>query len=175
MIFGLLPAWLYSQADAGQALKAASRIVGDRGGRMMRQALAISEITLVVLTSAVLMMESYRKLEHIDLGFQLASVLTLQISLPDKKYPAARDIGAFFQKAVERVTPCPALTAQRSFRNCRCWTARLIWRTAISLYPDAQSKMGRPGERAAAGSAVLAPSVRRNTGEPVLWCGLHYA
>jgi putative ABC transport system permease protein len=112
IVFGLAPAWHGSRPKLGEALKqVGSRIGGDRAGRLTRQGLVVAEIALtsLVLISAVLMIESYRNLERIDLGFRPEHVISLQISLPDTKYPRAEQIGGFFQRAIELVRGLPGV------------------------------------------------------------------
>ncbi|HUK90387.1 MAG TPA: ABC transporter permease [Blastocatellia bacterium] len=102
--FGLAPAWICSRAQLADALKSTSRTGGNREG-WTRRVLVVLEIalTVVVLAGALLMVQSYRKMEHIDLGFNPDHVLTFQLSLPERKYPAAADVAAFFRKAIDRV------------------------------------------------------------------------
>src|SRR5215831_10623738 len=112
VIFGLVPAWQYSRTNLGEALKQRSPGVGgDRGGRMTRHALIVAEIalTVVVLGSALLMIQTYRNLENIDLGFRPEHVLSLQISLPEGKYAGAEQMEEFFHMALERVNALPGV------------------------------------------------------------------
>jgi putative ABC transport system permease protein len=112
VVFGLFPAARYSGPWTVAALKqCGSQIAGDRAGRLVRHVLVVAELalTLLVLVSAALMVESYHNLEHIDLGFHPENVLSMQITLPETTYPAPEKIGRFFQEAIERVRAVPGV------------------------------------------------------------------
>jgi putative ABC transport system permease protein len=112
VFFGLLPAVRYSGISMLAALKrCGSHIAGDRRGRFTRHVLVVAQIalTLLVLVGAALMTESYRNLERIDLGFRPENVVSMQITLPDARYPEAGQVGRFFQEAIERVQALPGV------------------------------------------------------------------
>jgi putative ABC transport system permease protein len=112
MVLGLLPAVRYTGISTLAALnRSGSNIVGDRRGRFTRHVLVVAQFALAlpVLTSASLMLESYRNLQRIDLGFHPENVLSVQISLPEARYPEAGQIGMFYQRAVERVRGLPGV------------------------------------------------------------------
>jgi len=109
---GLAPAWLSSQTNIAEVLKqAGSRVASDQRGRLTRNVLVVTQIavTLLVLSGAALTSQSYRNLQHVDLGFHPEHVLSLQISLPDSKYPGSVQIGSFFREAIERVKALPGV------------------------------------------------------------------
>jgi putative ABC transport system permease protein len=113
IFFAAFPAWKASRENAAETLKAgSSKMSGDRGGRLVRNALMISEIALafVFLAGAALMIQSYRNLEQVDLGFRPEQLLTMQISLPATKYPGPAQISTFFEKAAERVSDLPGVS-----------------------------------------------------------------
>jgi putative ABC transport system permease protein len=71
ILFGTAPAWITSHADPVEALRGANRSVG--GGRSWAQkSLVIAQVgmSVVLLSSAALLAESLRNLEHQDFGFQ---------------------------------------------------------------------------------------------------------
>ncbi len=112
IVLGIAPACQSSSTDSAEALKeGTNKMGGSRRGQLARRMLVVSEmaLTLVFLMAAALMIQSYRHLEHIDLGFRPEHVLSLQISLPEAKYPGAVERGAFFEKAVERVGSLPGV------------------------------------------------------------------
>jgi putative ABC transport system permease protein len=72
MIFGTVPAWMTSHADPVEALRGANRSVG--GGRSWAQkslVIAQAAMSLVLLSTAALLAQSLRNLEHQDFGFDL--------------------------------------------------------------------------------------------------------
>jgi len=111
-LFGIVPAWQASRQDLVLALKEGSgKIGGERAGRSVRDLMVVVEIalSLVVLAGAALMVQSYRQLEGIDLGFRPDHLLSFSISLPEKKYPGAGQIAQFFDRAIESISSLPGV------------------------------------------------------------------
>jgi len=71
VIFGTAPAWMTTHADPVEALRGANRSVG-RGRTWAQKALVIAQaaMSLVLLSSAALLIQSLRNLEHQDFGFE---------------------------------------------------------------------------------------------------------
>jgi putative ABC transport system permease protein len=90
MLFGLLPAWQASRADLADALKTAG--ARPRGFLTGRSALVIAEVALsvVLLTGAGLMIESFERLIATRSGVYPENVLTVRINLPDAAAAHAR-------------------------------------------------------------------------------------
>jgi putative ABC transport system permease protein len=111
-IFSLLPAFQAARSDAGKALNEGGRsnTAGRRRSRL-RDLLVVAEmaLALVLLIGAGLMIQSFVKLHHIDLGFSPQNVLTMQVSLPDAKYPTADSGIAFFEQLLERISALPGV------------------------------------------------------------------
>lgn len=115
VIFGLVPALQSSKADLNETLKESARgSVGARR-RLLGNSLVIAEIALsfVLLIGAGLLINSLLRLQRVNPGFRTDHILTLQISLPETKYPQSRPepITAFFQQLTDRVKSLPAVEA----------------------------------------------------------------
>ena len=82
--FGLAPALQVSGANLVDATQE-SRLKRHRG----RSVLVAAEIalSLALMAGAGLMIRTFVKLQHLDLGFQSQDVLTAQIFLPGSRYP----------------------------------------------------------------------------------------
>jgi len=87
LLFGLLPAWRASRVDLSDALKQSGRTIA-RGTHLTNQMLVVGQVTLsmVLLASAGLMIQSFVRLGSVPLGFQSAHVLTARVSLPPGAY-----------------------------------------------------------------------------------------
>ncbi len=110
--FGVAPAWLSSRAEPLAALNAGGqRMAGSRQSRISRDSLVACEIALalIMLVSSAWMLETYRNLQSIDLGFEPAHVLSLTISLPTSRYSSAVKIGSFFENALAHVEALPGV------------------------------------------------------------------
>src|ERR1017187_2263505 len=83
--FGLAPAWRSAHTDPQGALKAQGRSVVGRSRRRVGWALVAGQVALsfVLLTSAGLLLNSFRNLLSADAGFQGSGVLLIDTRLTD--------------------------------------------------------------------------------------------
>ena len=110
IVFGLAPALHSSKIALGESLRERSggAAVGLSGGRL-RNLLVVSEITLavVLLIGAGLMMRSILRLHAVERGINTDNVLTMQIFLPNAKYPNGNRVASFYQRVLQRVQTIP--------------------------------------------------------------------
>jgi putative ABC transport system permease protein len=122
ILFGLLPGLASAKPELTGALKE-----GGRGGtashrnNRIRNGLVIGEIALalVLLISAGLLTKSYARLQKVNPGFNPHNVLTMEISLPQLKYPppdtffylGKETTIRFFAEANRRVAKLPGVQA----------------------------------------------------------------
>jgi len=105
VVFGSLPALQTTRADALRVGRSISP--RPRAARaLMAGELALS---IVLLTGAGLLVDSFRHLQQIDPGFPPENLLTMQLWLPRAKYPAAPQIRAFYEQLVRRVDALPGV------------------------------------------------------------------
>jgi putative ABC transport system permease protein len=85
VLFGLAPAWRSANADPQNALKAQGRSVVGRSRRGVGWALVAGQVALsfVLLTSAGLLLNSFRNLMNTHAGFQRSGVLLVDTELSD--------------------------------------------------------------------------------------------
>ncbi len=99
-----------SVVDVNEALKESSRSssAGPRRGRA-RNALATAEIALalILLVSAGLMIQTFRKMLTIDVGFNPNKLLTLQIALPDSAYRTGVQVNGFYDRLLRNLRTAP--------------------------------------------------------------------
>lgn len=89
VLFGLWPAWNASRANAQMALKAGAHGTSDApGARRSRELLIIGEValTLILLSAAALVFQSFRKATSLSLGYEPEHLLTARVELPDAAY-----------------------------------------------------------------------------------------
>jgi putative ABC transport system permease protein len=113
VLFGLLPAL---KATGAHELMARIKETDQRGGggaSAVRwfQGLIIAEIAiaLTLLVCGGLMVQSFQRLQHVDLGFNPDNVLTLKMVLPSSKYSQYRQRIAFTDQLLERVRNVPGV------------------------------------------------------------------
>ena len=114
LLFGLLPAWRFSQADPQDALRSSSRgsTAGRSSGRL-RSLLVALEVGLgaLCLIAGGLLLHSFVKLLNVDKGFEAERVLTLNLSLPHTRYPDDDKQHAFDRSLLAAVAPLPGVVA----------------------------------------------------------------
>ena len=107
LVFGIVPALRTPRA---QTLNLA-RVAG--GGLRLRQALVAFQVglTFVLLASAVLLVESLRNLQRVQLGMHPEHLLTVRVQLGRARYPAALQQAAFYARAAESLERLPGVRA----------------------------------------------------------------
>ena len=112
LIFGLVPAIHASRPELTDALKEGGRGSGTSGRQnRLRNMLVISEVALalMLLIGAGLFLQSFRRLQSVDPGFNPANLLTFSTFLPESKYPTEVQVGAFFGNVMERIRGLPGV------------------------------------------------------------------
>jgi predicted permease len=112
LLFGLPPALRASSVDLSETMKQGTRSVSAaRGGARVRRTLVVAEIALalMLLIGAGLLVASFRRLSHIDGGFDGEGVLTARITLPQAKYPQPALARAFYGDLLERTRALPGV------------------------------------------------------------------
>jgi predicted permease len=120
IVFGLAPAIQGANADIDQVLRESSRSA-TAAGRVahLRGGLVVAEfaLALVLLVGAALLIQSFWRLQHVDLGFRPSSVLTLNLWLPQPNDPQSGPYFthdarvSFYRRAIERVASLPGVAS----------------------------------------------------------------
>jgi putative ABC transport system permease protein len=112
-LFGLAPALQVSRLKLNDALKEGDRSGTSSGGRRLRPALVVSELSLclILLIGVSLMVKSLYRLLNLDAGFNRENLLTMQISLPQMKYGSDQQVAAFYQRLLEGVRGTPGVVS----------------------------------------------------------------
>jgi predicted permease len=93
VLFGLAPAIQASRSDLNRVLGANGRGASTGpGGVRMRSVLVASQLAIafVLLTGAGLLLRSFNRLQHVDLGFRADHVLTFLLDVPSHRHPGAQ-------------------------------------------------------------------------------------
>ncbi len=165
VLFGLAPAWGASNPSPGCELTETFRVTAGRRRQGLRSALVIAEVafSLLLLVVAGLLSRSFGRVLSQPMGFTPEQVITLQLSLPDRKYPDQARRERFFTQLHDRVKAIPGVDS-----------AGLI----LGL-PLAENQMGMavwipdlpppaPGEATSAGYAQVSPDYFRTLQIPFL-------
>ncbi len=115
IIFGLVPAvqgtrssGLFEELKEGTG-RASSSLRHHRA----RHLLVISEVALALtlLITAGLTIRSFYHVLQVNPGFQPAGLLTMQISLPESKYPKPPQAATFYHELLERIRALPGVVS----------------------------------------------------------------
>src|SRR5262245_46768139 len=108
LVFGLVPA-LRLRAAAADSLRIGGTMATG-GGQKARRALVVAEVALavVMLSGAGVLIRSLVKLQAIDLGFEPANVVTMQLTLPPRGYTDTT-ADQLYRDIVERVGRLPGV------------------------------------------------------------------
>jgi putative ABC transport system permease protein len=165
ILFGLWPAWQSSRADIQLALKAGDRGSSDSpGARRSRAILIIVEValTLVLLTTAGLVLKSFANARSVPLGFQPNELVTARIDLPDRSYPDAKAIIPFTDTLTEKINSIPGVTSAALSANPPLMTG---WQTGF--YAEGRPEPP-PGQLPSAEMTVVSPNYLQTIGVSLL-------
>ena len=109
VLSGMLPAWRASRQDRGATFLTSRTVQRERvRGVLIAVEVALS---LVLLAGAGLLVKSFIRLLAVDPGFNTRHLLTIDIELPDYKYPEVQQRAEFVRSALERLEHIPGVTA----------------------------------------------------------------
>jgi len=105
MVSGLLPAWMASRANVMAVLKEGGRGSAGRGTRLVMRGLVVLQVvvTCVLLIGSLLQMQSIRKQETIDYGYDTESILAARMGLMDGDYPTQAARKLFYDRLVREL------------------------------------------------------------------------
>ncbi|MEY2562842.1 MAG: hypothetical protein QOH88_1035 [Verrucomicrobiota bacterium] len=112
LILGLVPALHASRSDPIDSLKDSSRGTTGRQAGRLRAILLVAEValSLVLVVGAVLLIDSFRRLQNVDPGFRAEGVTAFAVGLPPGSYPDIERQSLFFQNAIEKLKALPGVT-----------------------------------------------------------------
>lgn len=104
ILFGLIPALQSSEINVHETLKESGR--GNSGKKQwVRNGLVVFEVatTLMLLVCAGLMIRSFYRLQQVNPGFNYDHLMSLSISLPQKKYATPEQQINFFEQVANNI------------------------------------------------------------------------
>jgi predicted permease len=120
IVFGLAPALHVSRTNVSETLKEGGR-TGSSGVRARRwtTALVMGEValTLTLLAGAGFMMRSFLAAYSMDVGLDTSRLLTMQMILPNRKYPQQEDRVRFLQQVEDHLSTTGGITAVSTASN----------------------------------------------------------
>lgn len=114
LLFGLLPALRVAGGDLYTALREGGRQGhGGRRGIRLRSGLVTAQVALalVVLIGAGLLLQSFRNLSTVELGYRPEGVLTFFVNLPQARYGEVATRHQFVAEVESRIGSIPGVEA----------------------------------------------------------------
>ncbi len=112
LLSGLWPALHSSKTDIAGTLRAAETWKSARGvGRRAQNVLVVSQIALsvILLVGTTLMVQSFFRMQRVDLGFDTDTVLTVEVQLPEEAYPDAEHVRGYYTEMLRRIRALPGV------------------------------------------------------------------
>ncbi|OHB65274.1 MAG: hypothetical protein A2Y77_00635 [Planctomycetes bacterium RBG_13_62_9] len=112
LLFGVIPACRASDVRVSRTLKEGmTRSSTGRGWRRLHGGLIVAQtgLSLILLIGAALLIRTWIALQSVDLGFQPESVMSVDIFLPESRYPDPNRCRAFFEPLLQQVRTLPGV------------------------------------------------------------------
>ena len=103
LLFGVLPAMLQSGQDVVWALKDGGRGAAARQQSRARQLLVIGQVALatILLTAGALLIQSFNRLQGVELGFDASRLTTAMMGLPESRYQTQTAGLQFYERLLD--------------------------------------------------------------------------
>ncbi len=163
LIFGLAPALQASRPDLRQTLKEGGASA-TRGRHWLRNLLVVGEvaIAMTLLVGAGLMLNSFVRLLLVNPVVSSDKLLSVEITLPESRYPEGAQAATFFQELIRRVESLPGV------ESASLSTVQPLSGVAVD---DPYSIEGRPldfNNAPVAGWQYVTPNFFRTLGIPIV-------
>ena len=144
IVSGSVPALRFGHIAPVSALRQQSRTTGSRGQGRVRSGLAAAQLALALtlLTGAGVLLASFYRLQHVDLGFHVDDVLTFEVNLPSARYDATRR-AAWHEALAERLRTIPGVTAAGAISFLPATGSYHGWNTTIKSGPKAGTQVAK--------------------------------
>ena len=120
LIFGIVPAFRYTRRAALGSLRQGGRgaTVGRASHRGRRLLVVVqTAMTLVLLVGSGLLVRSFARMSHADLGFSPRDVLSFRVALPRSSYPDPAHVLDFEKRLIESLGALPGVVAAGAGSN----------------------------------------------------------
>jgi putative ABC transport system permease protein len=165
ILFGLWPAWHTSRADIQLALKSGGHGSSEApGARRSRDLLVIVEValTLVLLSTAGLVLKSFANARNLGLGFDPHLLLSVRVDLPEPSYSDAKKLLNFDEALMLKLAALPGVQNAALAANPPLMTG---WQT--SFLPEGMAEP-EPGKFPSVEMAVVTDAYFHTMKTPLL-------
>ncbi len=112
LVLALFPILHHRRDMAAGAIGDSGRVTTGRERQRLRDGLVALQVALalVLVIGAGLLVASYQRLRSVNPGVDARGVLTMQVYLPESRYPQASDAWRFYANVLERIEAIPGVT-----------------------------------------------------------------
>jgi len=162
IIFGLAPALQSSNPNLNETLKEGGRGT-TTGHHRVRSLLVVAEVALalVLLVCSGLLIRSFESLRRVNPGFNTQNALSVNISLPGRKYPNQEQYSSFFTRLIEKTSTLPGVVAVGASQSLPIQGDFLVGFAIQGRPPDA------PGEDKSTNYYAVTPGYFKAMGIPL--------
>ena len=165
VLFGLWPAWQMSRTDAQAALAAGGRGASDApAAKRSRELLIVAEValTLLLLSSAALVLRSFAKAASVQLGFEPRELVSAQLFLPSPTYEDHDKLVTLFDALLPKLQAMPGVEKAAIAANPPLMTG---WQSGFLAEGQPEPP---PGQGPSAEVGVVTPDYFATIGTPLL-------
>ncbi|MEO5721364.1 MAG: ABC transporter permease [Chthoniobacterales bacterium] len=165
VLFGLWPAWHTSRVNIQLALKSGGHGSSDApAARRSRDLLVVAEValTLILLSTAALVLKSFANARALGLGFDPQLLLSARVDLPEPTYEDAVKLRKFSDALLEKLSALPGVQQAALASNPPLMTG---WQT--SFLPEGATEPD-PGKMPSAEMSVVTADYFRTMRTPLL-------
>jgi predicted permease len=143
LLFGLLPAVWQSRIQSADSLKAGARSTASIEVRSLQRALLVGQIALALalVASAALLLESFRRLIGVDLGYKPQQVITLDLG--GWKIPTNEDNVRMYREIKREVAALPGVEAVGTIQSIP-FTGKWTWEEKAQVLGDTRAPLEQP-------------------------------
>jgi len=161
VLSGCAPAWRNSRRNLSDNLKEGGRSNAGAARHGLRRTLVVTEfaLALTLLASAGLVIRSFWKLTHVDLGFRPDHVLTFSLPVRADRFSQPEQITAFYRDLLGKIEAIPGIRSAAASTGGPIIGTR--WGMAFHI---AGQPEGDPSLRPSAGFTMVTPEYFRTFG-----------
>jgi predicted permease len=160
-LFGLIPAWRMSQVDPQVSLKDSAGTVKSLGAQRLQNALSVAEIAvaLVLLIGGGLLLQSFRRLLEVPMGFRPDGAVVVRTLFDRARYPDNMQRDAVQKQLLQQLKSIPGVSGIAAASHLPLSDARMIGfrleNAAADDFHWADNSLVSPGYLAVMGTPLL--------------------
>lgn len=167
IVVGLWPAWKVSRTAfiSTELHEGGARGTDSSRRQRMRSLLVIAQVAvaIVLLAGAGLTLKSFWRAQEVPLGFDPHNILTMNLELPEARYPQKKQVAQFQDQLLQRIRTLPGVAAAALTDNAPFDDNE--WDSNFHITGTPPNKLGAEPQ---AEESAISPDYFRVLGMPIL-------